>query len=226
MRTTNLFITTILSIALIFATSCEAIKNTSNTTKGAVIGTAGGAAVGAGVGKLAGNTAIGAIIGAAVGGVAGGLIGKKMDKQAAELEKINGAQVERVGEGIKVTFESGLLFATNSSTLSAAAKKSLSQFAQSLKSNADTEVLIEGHTDNTGNDGINQPLSEKRAQAVADYLSQQGVSYGRLITKGYGSHQPIADNGTAAGRTQNRRVEVAIYANEDMVNAAQSGNLR
>ena len=224
MKRTNLFIAALLSMSLIFS-SCETIKNTNNTTKGAVIGTAGGAAVGAGVGKLAGNTVLGAIIGAAVGGVAGGLIGKKMDKQAAELEKINGAQVERVGEGIKVTFESGLLFATGKSDLSASSKNSLTQFANSLKANPDTEVLIEGHTDNTGSDAVNNPLSERRAESVASYLKSQGVSSARLITKGYGSYQPIADNSTVAGRTQNRRVEVAIYANEDMVNNAQRGNL-
>ncbi|MDR1056009.1 MAG: OmpA family protein [Prevotellaceae bacterium] len=224
MRKSNLFIVVLLSVSLIFS-GCETIKNTNNTTKGAVIGTAGGAAVGAGVGKLAGSTALGAIIGAAVGGVAGGLIGKKMDKQAAELKKIEGAQVERVEEGIKVTFESGLLFATNKSDLNATSKNSLTQFAQSLKTNPDTEVLIVGHTDATGSNEINQPLSERRAQAVADFLKQQGISTLRLNTMGYGSSHPIADNSTAAGRTQNRRVEVAIYASEDMVKKAESGSL-
>lgn len=225
MKRTKILVAVLVSSCLIFS-SCETIKNTNNTTKGAVIGTAGGAAVGAGVGKLAGNTVLGAIIGAAVGGVAGGVIGHKMDKQAEELKKIEGAQVERVGEGIKVTFDSGLLFSTGSSNLSSASKNSLSKFAQSLKENAQTEVLIEGHTDNTGNDNINQPLSEKRAQAVANFLTAQGVSTSRLIVKGYGSYQPVGDNSTAEGRTLNRRVEVAIYANQDMVKAAESGNLK
>ena len=224
MRKIKLFVIALISCSLILS-GCEAIQNSSNTTKGAVIGTAGGAAVGAGVGKLAGNTALGAIIGAAVGGVAGGLIGKKMDNQAAELENINGAQVERVGEGIKVTFESGLLFATGSSTLSTASKNSLTQFAQSLKNNPETNVLIEGHTDSTGSDAVNNPLSEKRAMAVSSFLSQQGVSSTRFTIKGYGSTQPIADNSTVDGRTKNRRVEIAIFANQNMINAAQSGNL-
>ena len=225
MKKTNLFIAGLISISLLFP-SCEAIKSSSNTTKGAVVGTAGGAAVGAGVGAIAGNTAIGAIIGAAVGGVAGGLIGKKMDKQAKELENIQGAEVERVGEGIKVTFESGLLFATNKSDLNTTSRNSLTQFAQSLKSNPDTEVLIEGHTDNTGTDAINNPLSERRAQSVADFLATQGVSRSRMITRGYGSTQPIADNSSVDGRSKNRRVEVAIYANQSMIDAAHSGNLK
>ena len=224
MKKTNLFIVALISIGLLFS-GCEAIKSTNNTTKGAVIGTAGGAAVGAGVGKLAGNTVIGAIIGAAVGGVAGGLIGKKMDKQAEELKRIEGAQVERVGEGIKVTFESGLLFATNKNDLNAASKSSLAQFAQSLKANPETEVLIEGHTDSTGNDNINIPLSQRRAESVANYLQSQGIPTSRLITKGYGSSQPIADNSTKTGQAQNRRVEVAIYANDAMIKSAESGNL-
>ena len=225
MKKTNLFIAGLISISLLFP-SCEAIKSSSNTTKGAVVGTAGGAAVGAGVGAIAGNTAIGAIIGAAVGGVAGGLIGKKMDKQAKELEHIQGAEVERVGEVIKVTFESGLLFATNKSDLNTTSRNSLTQFAQSLKSNPDTEVLIEGHTDNTGTDAINNPLSERRAQSVADFLATQGVSRSRMITRGYGSTQPIADNSSVDGRSKNRRVEVAIYANQSMIDAAHSGNLK
>ncbi len=200
----------------------------SNTAKGTAIGVGGGAAVGAGVGAIAGNTALGAVIGAAVGGTAGALIGKKMDKQKKELENaVPDAAVESVnnGEALKVTFDSGILFATNSSTLSEASKSALRNFANSLKTNPDTYVKIVGHTDNTGSVDLNQTLSEKRAKSVDDYLVQQGVSSGRLTYEGRGLHEPVADNSTAAGRSQNRRVEVFIMANEKMIQEAQQGTL-
>ncbi|MDR2027612.1 MAG: OmpA family protein [Prevotellaceae bacterium] len=216
-----------LCICLTFS-GCETIKNTSSAVKGGAIGTGAGAAVGAGVGKIAGNTAVGAIIGAVIGGATGALIGNKMDKQRKELEKIEGAKVETAnnGEAIKVTFESGILFATNSSTLSNASKISLSKFAESLKTNPDTNVEIFGHTDITGSDAINIPLSQQRAASVQSYLVMQGVSSNRLISYGKGSAEPIASNDTSAGRAQNRRVEIFILANAQMIQAAQEGNLK
>jgi outer membrane protein OmpA-like peptidoglycan-associated protein len=224
MKIVNFITAGILCICLIFS-GCETIKNTNSTVKGGAIGTGAGAAVGAGVGKLAGNTAVGAIIGAVIGGATGAFIGNKMDKQRKELEKIEGAKVETVndGEAIKVTFESGILFATNSSTLSSVSKVSLSKFAESLKNNPDTNVEIFGHTDITGSDAINIPLSQQRAASVQSYLIMQGVASNRLISHGKGSSEPVADNNTAAGRTQNRRVEVFILANAQMIQSAQQG---
>jgi outer membrane protein OmpA-like peptidoglycan-associated protein len=156
------------------------------------------------------------------------LIGNKMDKQKKELEQIKDAQVESVNDGqaIKVTFDSGILFATNSSTLNQASKNSLTQFANSLKSNPDTNVHIYGHTDSTGNDKINIPLSNERASSVGKFLSGQGISTARMSAEGLGSSQPIADNGTITGRQQNRRVEVYIVPNEKMIHEAQSGTLK
>jgi outer membrane protein OmpA-like peptidoglycan-associated protein len=215
----------ILCICLIFS-GCEAIKNTSNTVKGGAIGTGAGAAVGAGVGKIAGNTAVGAIIGAVIGGATGAFIGNKMDKQRKELEQIEGAKVEEAnnGEAIKVTFESGILFATNSSTLNNESKISLSKFAESLKTHTDTNVEIFGHTDATGSDAINIPLSQQRAASVQSYLTMQGVDSKRLLSSGKGSAEPVASNDTSTGRAQNRRVEIYILANAQMIQDAQSGN--
>lgn len=203
----------------------------SNTGKGTAIGVGGGAAVGAGIGKIAGNTALGAAIGAAVGGAAGALIGKKMDKQKKELEQTlpEETTVESVnnGEALKVTFDSGILFATNSSTLSDASKSALRNFATSLKSNPDTNIKIVGHTDNTGKVDYNQTLSEKRAKSVYDYLSvDQGVEGGRMAYEGKGVTQPVADNSTEVGRSKNRRVEILIVANEKMIKEAQDGTLK
>lgn len=226
MKKTNVFATLLLSAAIVLS-GC----NASNTAKGTGIGAGGGAAVGAGIGALINGgkgAAWGAGIGAVVGGAAGALIGNKMDKQKAELEKIQGAQVESMndGEAIKVTFESGILFATNSSTLSQASKNSLSQFASSLKTNPDTDVQVYGHTDSSGSDKINIPLSQQRAQSVLDYLSGQGVGAGRMTSEGLGSSQPVADNSTSAGKAQNRRVEVYITPNEKMIQEAQQGTLK
>ena len=149
-----------------------------------------------------------------------------MDKQAAELQReMAGAKVERVGEGIKITFDSGILFAKNSSNLTPQAQNNIAELAATLKKYGDTNVLVEGHTDNTGSDAINDPLSQRRAQAVANYAQGQGVEASRFQTKGYGSRQPIADNTTEAGRTANRRVEVAIYANEKLKKAAERGTI-
>ena len=188
----------------------------SNTAKGAGIGAGAGAIIGAGVGRVAGNTALGAIIGGVVGGTAGTLIGKKMDKQKKELEEqVKNAKIESVNEGqaIRVTFDSGILFATNSSTLSSTSQNSLRSFAANLKANSQTDMLIIGHTDNTGSDRINDPLSLNRASSVRSFLSAQGV-------------EPVADNSTASGRKENRRVEVYIIPNKAMVEAAQNGTLK
>ncbi|WKN46206.1 OmpA family protein [Tunicatimonas pelagia] len=198
----------------------------NNTTKGGAIGAGAGGAAGAIIGNASGNTAVGAIIGATVGGAAGAVIGRQMDKQAEELEKdLEGATVERVGEGIKITFDSGLLFDIDSDQLRPNTKEDLSEMAETLEKYNDTNILIEGHTDATGSDDYNQDLSEERASSVASYLQTIGVDSGRLITEGYGEEQPIAENDTEAGRQQNRRVEVAIYANDKMVKAAERGDL-
>ncbi|WP_245840453.1 OmpA family protein [Ohtaekwangia koreensis] len=198
----------------------------NKATKGAIIGTAGGAAAGALIGKAAGNTAVGAIVGAAVGGTAGYLIGRYMDKQAAELKKdLEGAEVERVGEGIKITFHQGIQFATNSSEVTATSKTNLQDLARVLNKYDDTNILIEGHTDSTGKPEYNLTLSEKRAASVSTYLKTLGVTNARITTVGYGPDQPIADNGTAAGRKENRRVEVAIFANEKLKKKAEKGEI-
>ena len=221
----------VLSAAMIFGiTSC----NMSNTGKGAIIGTGGGAALGAGIGAIFGKgkgAAIGAAVGAAVGATAGTLIGKKMDKQAEELAKIQGAQVDTVTDAnnltaIKVTFDNGILFATGKSALSAAAKKSLSEFATSLQNNPQTNVQICGHTDNTGSRAVNEKLSKERANSVLTYLNNSGVAKSRMTSEGYAYDYPVADNSTEAGRAQNRRVEVYISANQEMIDAANNGTLK
>lgn len=225
MKKLSILSITFLSIAVIISmTGC----NANNTVKGTGIGAGGGAAVGAGIGALIGGgkgAAWGAGIGSVLGGSAGAIIGNKMDKQKKELEQINGAQVESINDGqaIKVTFESGILFATNSSTLNNASQNSLSTFAQSLNSNPDTYVEIYGHTDSSGNDNINIPLSERRAQSVYNYLVTKGVAGTRMASKGMGSSQPVADNSTVAGKAQNRRVEIYILPNEKMIRDAQNG---
>jgi outer membrane protein OmpA-like peptidoglycan-associated protein len=202
-------------------------KPMSKTAKGGIIGAGGGAVVGGIIGKVTGNTAAGAIIGAAVGGSAGAVIGRRMDKQAEELRRDMGnARVERVGEGIKITFESGILFATNSAELQPTSKTDIERLAATLKKYGDTNVIIQGHTDNSGSDAINQPLSERRARAVSDYIASLGVESNRLTAEGFGSAQPVADNSTAAGKQANRRVEVAIFANEKLKKAAERGDIK
>ena len=225
MRNVKLIAILILSLAVLLS-GCGA----SNTVKGTGIGVGAGGAVGAGVGAIAGNTALGAVIGAAVGGEAGALIGNKMDKQKKQLEAVlpEDAQVEAINEGeaLKITFDSGILFATNSSTVSDASKSALRNFASSLKENPDTDVQIVGHTDNTGSVDLNQNLSEKRAQSVYTYLNQQGINMNRMVFEGKGLHEPIADNSTATGRAQNRRVEIFILPNANMIQQAQQGTLK
>ena len=188
----------------------------SNTEKGAIIGTGAGGAAGAAVGKAAGGTAEGAIIGAAVGGAAGAIIGSRMDTKAEELdEELENAEVERVGEGIKVTFDSGILFDFDSSALRDEARQNLSEFAESMTDFEDTNILVVGHTDAQGAAEYNQGLSERRAESATNYLAERGIDSGRLTSVGRGETEPVASNETAEGRQQNRRVEVAIYANEE-----------
>src|SRR6476661_3942248 len=192
----------------------------SKTTKGGIIGAGSGAVVGGVLGRVIGGdargTAIGAIIGAAAGGTAGAVIGRKMDKQAEELQRdMANAKVERVGEGIKITFDSGILFDTNKADLRPASITEIDKMA----------AVLQKYPDTNGSDAINQPLSERRAQAVANQTIAKGVAASRVTTKGYGSSQPIADNSTAEGKQANRRVEVAIFANEKMKKAAEEGRL-
>lgn len=225
MKSVKLLSVMLLGAAVIF-TSCG---TWNNTAKGTAIGVGGGAAVGAGVGAIAGNTALGTVIGAAVGGTAGALIGKKMDNQKKQIEEmVPEATVETVndGEALKITFDSGILFATNSSTVSDASKSALHNFSNTLKANPDTYIKIIGHTDNTGNVDYNQTLSEKRAKSVDDYLLSQGVSQDRMTFEGRGIHEPVASNNTVEGRALNRRVEILILANEKMIQEAQAGTLR
>jgi len=226
MKKVNLFASVMLCIAIVLS-GC----NASNTAKGTAVGAGGGAAVGAGIGALLNGgkgAAWGAGIGAVVGGAAGALIGNKMDKQKKELEAIKDAQVESVNDGqaIKVTFDSGILFATNSSSLNQNSKSALTQFANSLKNHPDTDVQIIGHTDSSGNDNINIPLSKERAASVQSFLIGQGIVNSRLAADGLGSSQPVADNSTSAGRTLNRRVEVFILPNVKMIQEAEAGTLK
>ena len=209
-------------IASVFIGGCSA----SNTVKGGVIGGVGGAVVGGVIGNQFGNTALGAVIGAAVGGTAGALIGNNMDKQAEEMEKeLENAKIERVGEGILISFDSGILFGYDSSTLQPEAKTNISKLAGILKKYPDSNVLITGHTDSDGSEKYNQTLSEKRAKSVSDYAMYQGISSSRLSIIGLGETEPIASNDTAEGKQLNRRVEIAIYASEEMKAAAERGEL-
>lgn len=218
----------------ILLSSCSTTKKASNTTKGGIIGGAGGALLGAGIGALAGKgkgAAIGAAVGGAVGAGAGVLIGKKMDKQKAELEKIDGAKVESVTDAnnlqaIKVTFESGILFAFNKSDLNETSKVSLQKFAASLKETPETDITIYGHTDNVGSREVNLKLSKQRAEKVADYLVANGVDRSRMTVEGKAFDEPVADNSTAEGRAQNRRVEIYITANKQMIQQAEQGTLK
>ena len=209
-------------ILILIFSGCSA----SRTMKGGAIGSGVGGAVGAAIGSQSDHTAEGAIIGAMIGGTAGALIGHYMDKQADELKKdLKGAKVERVGEGIKITFDSGILFDFDSYKLRQISEENLSNLAKTLKKYDDTNILIEGHTDSVGAEEYNQTLSVERARSVADYLDLQGVNNNRFIVKGYGESQPVASNDTEAGRQKNRRVEVAIYANKKLKRAAKRGDI-
>lgn len=219
-------------IVLCSALVLSGCSTMNNTAKGSMIGAAGGAALGLLVGHLAGNKAIGAAVGTAVGAGAGAVIGNRMDKAAAAASEIENATVETITDAnnltaVKVTFNSGVLFATNKSELNNAVKADLAQFAKVLKTYSDADVAIFGHTDSTGNDAINDPLSVNRASAVASYLMGQGVATSQIKSvEGYGSKQPIADNSTVEGRKLNRRVEIYLYASQAMIEAANNGTLR
>jgi outer membrane protein OmpA-like peptidoglycan-associated protein len=204
----------------------KTVKNASKTVKGAVIGTSGGALAGAAIGKAAGNTVTGTIVGAAVGGTAGTLIGHHMDKEAHELNsQLKNAEVKRVGEGIKITFPSSILFDTNSSYLKSDAKQSIRNLSSVLKKYDNTKILFAGYTDSTGTKKVNQQLSKQRAVATALYAAKQGVDPERMIINGYGEQNPVADNSTKAGRQKNRRVEVGIYANKKLKKMAKKGEI-
>ena len=217
-----------LGMCMLAVCSCATKQGT-----GALIGAGGGALLGGIIGKIAGNTAVGAAIGTAVGTGAGAIIGRHMDKVAAETAaQVQNAKVEEMTDAnglkaVKVTFDSGILFATNKATLNSTSKAELAKFSTVLKNNNQCYIDIYGHTDTTGNDGINIPLSNSRAQSVASYLKSCGVSASQLQNvNGKGSSEPVADNASAAGRQQNRRVEVFLYASQAMVDAANSGTLK
>ena len=206
----------------------------SNLTNGALIGSGAGAALGAGIGYLIGkdgkSAAIGAAIGTAAGAGTGAVIGKKMDKKAAELAALKNAEIETVEDvngfkGIKVTFNGGILFDTNKAVLSASAKSELQEFANKMADMEETNITIYGHTDNTGTYEVNQKVSNNRADAVEKYLKQCGISTSRMTAQGLAYDFPVADNETAEGRAQNRRVEIYITANEEMIEAANNGTL-
>ena len=204
-----------LTIGVVGALGLTAAGCARNAQRGAVIGGAGGAVVGGVSGAASGSTAKAAIIGAAVGGAAGAIIGDQMDRRAAELRQdIPGTKIERVGEGILVTFDTGLLFGLDSAVVRPAAQTNLRNLAANLDKYPDTDLLIVGHTDSTGTESYNLALSKRRAMAVSDYLAAQGVARTRLRMDGRGELEPVASNATEDGRQQNRRVEVAIYASE------------
>ncbi|MBS7246209.1 MAG: OmpA family protein [Bacteroidales bacterium] len=221
----------ILACAMTVLTGCATLNNLA---KGSLIGGVGGGAVGAGVGAAIGGdkgAAIGAAIGTAVGAGAGAIIGNVMDKKAEELAALEAAQVETVEDAnglkaIKVTFDSGILFATNKSNLSAEAKSNLKKFADEMKDLSDTDITIYGHTDNTGSAEVNERLSLQRANAVSAELQADGIAKSRITTEGKSFTMPVADNSTAEGRAQNRRVEVFISANQNMIAAAENGELK
>ncbi|MEE0976011.1 MAG: OmpA family protein [Muribaculaceae bacterium] len=221
----------LMAAVLMLSSSCATMNNTG---KGALIGGGGGAALGAGIGALIGGgkgAAIGGAIGAGVGAGAGALIGNKMDKQQKELEQIQGATVEETVDqnglqAIKMTFDGGILFATGKSTLSASAQNSLTQFATSLINNPDTNVQIFGYTDNTGSYAANERVSNSRADAVRTFLVNKGVTATRITALGVPMADYVATNETAEGRAQNRRVEVYISANEEMIKKAEAGTLK
>ena len=208
---------------------CKTWNGMSKTGQGAIIGTGGGAALGSIIGALAGNTAVGAVIGGAVGAGAGAVIGNRMDKVKKQAQaQLPNATVETVKDAnnldaVKVTFDSGILFATNKADLNQTSKNELNNLANIMKQNSDVSIDVRGYTDSTGSDAINQPLSVNRAQSVANYLTQNGVKYSQMKNvNGYGSSNRVASNETAAGRQQNRRVEVYLYASKEMIESAKA----
>ncbi len=222
-----------LALFLVLGTGCSASKS----AKGAVIGGAAGGVLGGAIGKKGGDGTKGAVIGAVVGGTAGAIIGKYMDKQAKELEEeVPGAKVEKVEtvdpetgetvtESVTVTFDGGVLFEFGKAALTAASRMELDRMAGVFARYPDTDILIDGHTDNVGSEQTNQTLSEKRAASVADYLAAQNIPRARMRTTGYGEMKPVATNETDLGRSKNRRVELSIKANENLAKKANDGTL-
>jgi outer membrane protein OmpA-like peptidoglycan-associated protein len=223
----------ILAVILLMVSGCETAKKTNKSQRGAVIGAAGGAVIGGVIGNNVGNknnTVLGAIIGGVVGGVAGGIIGNKMDKQAEKIKnEIPGAEVQRVGEGIVVTFSEknpdgskmGVYFDFDKSEITSNSKIALNKLIQIFKEYPETNLLVEGHTDDKGADSYNLSLSERRALAVGNYLKNYGISSSRLTINWYGEAQPKVENASDAGRAENRRVEFAITANDKMKEEAK-----
>jgi outer membrane protein OmpA-like peptidoglycan-associated protein len=228
MKFTKTYIGAFFLSSALMLTSCETVQNSNHQQRGTAVGVASGAVLGGilgnNVGK-GGNGAIGAVLGGIIGGVAGNVIGNKMDKQAREIkETLPGAEVERVGDGIKITLNESIVnFDFDSSALTSTAKTNLDKLAQVLTNNPDTNINIYGHTDSKGTDAYNLNLSERRANAVKAYLSGKGIASNRLFATGEGESMPVATNDTDAGRAKNRRVEFAITANEKMINEAQQG---
>ena len=214
MKKSQIVLAVLVSSVLLFS-GCASM---SKSVKGGAIGTAAGGTAGAVIGRASGNTAMGAVIGAAVGGVTGAIIGNKMDKQAEEIKnEVPGVNVERVGEGIVIEFENDVLFGFDLSDLTRTAEGNLDKLVTVLNKYPDTNIEIHGHTDDKGAINYNQKLSERRSQAVADYLKSQNIDSKRLTTKGFGEEKPIVLNDTEANRAKNRRVEFAIFANEKMI---------
>jgi outer membrane protein OmpA-like peptidoglycan-associated protein len=209
-------------MALALVMSCSTVKNANKTQKGAAIGAAGGAVIGGVLGNNLGkgnNTALGAILGAAIGGAAGGYIGNRMDRQAERIEEeIPGAEVTRVGEGINVVFdqEAGVYFDTNKANVQGTSAETLDKLAAIFKEYPKSNILVEGHTDSAGSEEYNMGLSQQRAESVSEYLMAKGIAADRFTTKWYGETQPRADNATTEGKAKNRRVELAIVANEEL----------
>lgn len=212
----------ILTVVALAALAVQLQGCASKAQTGAIVGAGGGAVVGAVIGKATGNTAAGILIGAAIGGAAGAVIGGYMDKQAAEMEQdLQGARIERIGEGIKITWGSGLLFDIDRADLRPEAQAELVKLARILNKYPDTNIEVDGHTDATGTEEHNMQLSMRRAESVATFLAVQNVTRDRLHAVGFGELKPIASNDTAEGRQLNRRVEVAIWANDKLKDAAR-----
>lgn len=223
----NFRIMALVGILLVGFTNCKSIENANNRQKGAVIGATGGAIIGAIIGNnvgKGGNGELGAVIGGVVGGAAGVIIGNQMDKQAQRIEEeLPGAQVERIDDGIVVTFDdnSGVYFATDKYNINSASQQTLNKLIGVFKEYPDTNILVVGHTDSVGSEEYNMTLSKNRAYAVTNYLTSKGISGGRLNTNWFGETQPMHDNSTAEGRAKNRRVNIAILPNEQMIQDAQ-----
>lgn len=228
MKFTKTYIGALFLSSALLLTSCEAVQNSNHQQRGTAVGVASGAVIGGILGNNVGsgkNSALGAVLGGIIGGVAGNVIGNKMDKQAKQIkETLPGAEVERVGDGIKITMNESIVnFAFDSSNLTSVAQTNLNKLAQVLVDNPDTNINIYGHTDSKGADSYNLSLSQRRADAVKVYLSGKGIASSRMMTKGEGESMPVATNDTDEGRAKNRRVEFAITANEKMINDAKQG---